>query len=67
MKVKGFLLLEATIGLVIACLSISLLSSTVGQGKKIEQKIELKVDHKLATQIKKSTGVKSIKIHDKCY
>lgn len=54
-------------GLVIACLSISLLSSTVGQEKKIEQKIELKVDHKLATQIKKSTGVKSIKIHDKCY
>lgn len=64
---KGFLLFESGLGLMIACLTVGLLAITLGEGKKVEKRIEIKVDQALANHIKKSTNIDSVKIHNKNY
>ncbi|WP_276804775.1 type II secretion system protein [Lactobacillus hominis] len=66
-KIKGFLLWESMIGLFIACLGITLLSLTVGQGKEVERKMEKKVDEKMAYYIMRKTGESEVLIHDQVY
>ena len=66
-KIKGFLLWECMIGLFIACLGITLLSLTVGQGKEVERKMEKKVDEKMAYYIMRKTGESEVLIHDQVY
>ncbi len=66
-KIKGFLLWESMIGLFIACLGITLLSLTVGQGKEVERKMEKKVDEKMAYYIMRKTGESKVLIHDQVY
>lgn len=55
------------IGLFIACLGITLLSLTVGQGKEVERKMEKKVDEKMAYYIMRKTGESEVLIHDQVY
>lgn len=66
-KIKGFLLWESMIGLFIACMGITLLSLTIGQGREVERKMEKKVDEKMAHYIMRRTGESGVLIHDKTY
>lgn len=66
-KIKGFLLWESMIGLFIACMGITLLSLTIGQGREVERKMEKKVDEKMAHYIMRQTGEGGVLIHDKTY
>ncbi|QNQ80679.1 type II secretion system protein [Lactobacillus sp. PV034] len=65
--VKGFLLLESSLGLIICCLTVGLLALTLGQEKQVEHKIEAKVDQALANHIKKTTNLTKVEIHNKIY
>lgn len=65
--VKGFLLLESIFGLIISSLAIGLLAITLGQGKEVEKRVEIKVDKAVANHIKRATGITNVKIHNKNY
>lgn len=66
-KVRGFLLFEASMAFLIACLAINLLVITVGQSRKIEKGVAQKVDSHLAHYIMKSTSKNHVVIHDRTY
>lgn len=66
-KLKGFLLLEAILGLFISCMGVMLLSFTLAENKKIENDLELRVDKKMAKYILKNSKENNIIIHDKSY
>lgn len=65
--VKGFLLLESSLSLIVSCLTVGLLALTLGQAKQIEQRVEVKVDQGLANHIKKTTNLSKVEIHNKVY
>lgn len=65
--VKGFLLLESSLSLIICCLTVGLLALTLGQERQVELQIEEKVDQVLANHIKKTTNLTRVEIHNKIY
>lgn len=65
--VKGFLLLESSLSLIICCLTVGLLALTLGQERQVELQIEEKVDQALANHIKKTTNLTRVEIHNKIY
>lgn len=66
-KQRGFLLLEASIALVLASLAVILLFYTFGQTNKIEDKIERRVDRAYAWHIFNTTSSDEIIVHDHHY
>lgn len=66
-KQKGFLLLESSISLVLACLGVTLLFYTLGQTKKIDQNVEHRIDRAYAWHIFNKTSKTKLTVHDHLY
>lgn len=67
LKAKGFFMIEAVTGFMIACLTITLLALTLGEGKQMEKRIEGRVDRALAYYIFKKTDKQQVYLHDHLY
>ncbi|MBD5430410.1 type II secretion system protein [Lactobacillus sp.] len=66
-KQQAFLLVEASISLVLACLGVTLLFYTLGQTKRIDYNIERRVDRAYAWRIFNETKHQKIIVHDHVY
>lgn len=66
-KQKGFLLLESSMGLVLACLGVTLLFYTLGQTKKIDQNVEHRIDRAYAWHVFNKTSKTKLTVHDHLY
>ena len=64
---KGFLLLESSVSLVIACLAVMLLFITYGQTKNIENKVNRRVDRAYAYHLLSNDIANSVVVHDHNY
>lgn len=64
---KGFLLLESSISLVIACLAVLLLFVTYGQTKKVESKMNRRVDRAYAYYVLSKNISDHVIVHDHVY
>lgn len=64
---KGFLLLESSVSLVLACLGVALLFYTLGQTKKIDQNIERRIDRAYARHVFNETNKTRLIVHDHIY
>lgn len=64
---KGFLLLESSISLVLACLGVTLLFYTLGQTKKIDQNVERRIDRAYAWYVFNKTNKTELIVHDHVY
>ncbi|RHW49132.1 hypothetical protein [Lactobacillus bombicola] len=66
-KLKGFLMAEGIIALAIAIAGVSLMALVIGEGRSIEQRMELKTDRAYAWHILKKLDLKEVKVHDRVY
>lgn len=64
---KGFLLLEASVSLVIACLAVMLLFMTYSQTKSIENKVNRRVDRAYAYHLLSKDITNRVVVHDHLY
>lgn len=66
-KQRGFLLLEASIALVLASLAVTLLFYTFGQTKKVENRVECRVDRAYAWHVFNTTSNDELIVHNRHY
>ncbi|MBP2057868.1 hypothetical protein J2Z60_001040 [Lactobacillus colini] len=66
-KQRGFLLLEASVSLFLACLGVTLLFYTLGQTKKINQNIDRRIDRAYASYVLNNTSKQQVTVHDHLY
>ncbi|QNQ83369.1 type II secretion system protein [Lactobacillus sp. PV037] len=64
---NGFLLLESSVSLLMACLGLVLLFTTYGQTKKIENNMDKRVDRAYAYYVLSQTKVDKLVVHDHIY
>lgn len=66
-KLKGFLLAESMVALILAIMGVSSMALIVGDTRATERKIELKTDRIYAWHVLKKNDLKSIMVHDRLY
>ncbi|WEV43025.1 hypothetical protein OZX56_05620 [Lactobacillus sp. ESL0684] len=66
-KLKGFLLAESMIALIIAILGVTSIALIVGQSRATERKLELKTDRVYAWHVLKKASLTKIEVHDCVY
>lgn len=66
-KLKGFLLAESCIALMIAALCLTMINICVGQSQKVEKQLEKKSDQAYAEKMIKDHNLEQIMVHDHIY
>lgn len=66
-KVRGFLIEESLVALVIAMVAVSCLYLTVSENKKNEREMELKTDRVYAEYVLKKCKLDQITVHGRLY
>lgn len=66
-KVKGFLIFESAIAIIISVVAVSCLYLTVAECQKNGQEIELKTDRIYAYHVLKTNDLDQITVHDHVY
>lgn len=66
-KVKGFLVIESFIAIIIAVIAVSCLYVTVAENQKNGRKMELRTDRAYAYHVLTKTDVEQVMVHDRIY
>ncbi|WP_297951456.1 hypothetical protein [uncultured Lactobacillus sp.] len=66
-KLKGFLVIESFIAIIIAVIAVSCLYVTVAENQKNGRELELKTDRAYAYHILNKTDLKQIMVHNRIY
>ncbi|MDF7672200.1 hypothetical protein PT281_02720 [Lactobacillus sp. ESL0701] len=67
LRLKGFLLAESMVALVLAIMGISVIALIVGASRANERQIELKTDRAYAWHVLKEEDLSKITVHDRVY
>lgn len=67
MRIKGFLMTESLIALLISFLAVSTFYLLISEGQKNGRELELKVDEIYAECVLKKSKVDKIIVHDRIY
>lgn len=67
MKVKGFLIEESLVAIMIAMFAVSCLFLTVSENKKNEREMELRADRIYAKHVLKKCKLDQVTVHDRLY
>lgn len=66
-KIKGFLVFESFIAIIISIIAVSCFYFTVAENQKNGQQMELKTDHAYAYHVFQESKTKEIMVHDHLY
>ena len=66
-KVKGFLVIESFIAIIIAVIAVSCFYITVAESQKNGREMELKTDRVYAYHVLKANNLDQITVHDHVY
>lgn len=66
-KVKGFLVIESFIAIIIAMIAVSCFYITVAENQKNGREMELKTDRAYAYHILTKTDLEQVTVHDRIY
>lgn len=66
-RVKGFLMAESVIALMIATIAVSCLYLIVSEGQKNGKEIELKTDRVYAYHVLNESNLDQVVVHDRIY
>lgn len=67
MRIKGFLMMESFMAIMIATIAVSCLYLTVAENQKNGREIELKTDRAYAYHVLTESNLDQVMVHDRIY